>query len=415
MIHLKVNGKDHTLEEKPGEMLADLLRYRLGLTGTKIGCGEAECGACTVLLDGSPVLSCSYPAMKASGHEILTIEGLAEKAPETEKTKGHLHPLQETFIAKGAVQCGFCIPGQIMTSYGLLLTNPDPSQDDIKSALKDTLCRCAGYSAISEAVTEAGAIMRGDGTIQPRGIPDSIHAKKVVGRNAQRPEALEKVTGEAKFSDDLVFEGMLVGRAKHTYVPHAFVRSIDTSEAEALAGVVSVMTASDLKYAKNHGLVVNDWPIMVGVGERVRYVGDTVAIVAAETADIANAALRLIQVEYDEQKVIVDPVLANEPEAVQLHKTGNLLKHIKVRKGDIAEGFANSDVIIEHTFHTAMTDHAFIEPECSIARVIEDGRMEVFVGSQIPYSDRKQVADALGLAGGESAHHRYADRRRLWR
>ncbi len=396
MIHLKVNGKDYSLEEKPGEMLADLLRYRLGLTGTKIGCGEAECGACTILLDGSPVLSCSYPAMKASGHEILTIEGLAEKAPETEKAKGHLHPLQETFIAKGAVQCGFCIPGQIMTSYGLLLTNPDPSKDDIKSALKDTLCRCAGYSAISEAVTEAGAIMRGEGGIEPRGIPDSIHAKKVVGRNAQRPEAVVKVTGEAMFSDDLTFEGMLVGRAKHTYVPHAFVKSIDVSKAEALPGVVSVMTAADLKHAKNHGLVVNDWPIMVGIGERVRYVGDTVAIVAAETADIASAALKLIDVDYDEQAVIVDPVKANQPEAVQLHETGNLLKHIKVRKGDVTEGFANSDIILEHTFHTAMTDHAFIEPECSIARVNEDGRMEIYVGSQIPYSDRKQVADALG-------------------
>jgi xanthine dehydrogenase molybdenum-binding subunit len=396
MIHLKVNGKDYSLEEKPGEMLADLLRYRLGLTGTKIGCGEAECGACTILLDGSPVLSCSYPAMKASGHEILTIEGLAEKAPEPEKAKGHLHPLQETFIAKGAVQCGFCIPGQIMTSYGLLLTNPDPSKDDIKSALKDTLCRCAGYSAISEAVTEAGAIMRGEGGIEPRGIPDSIHAKKVVGRNAQRPEAVVKVTGEAMFSDDLTFEGMLVGRAKHTYVPHAFVMRIDVSKAVALPGVVSVMTASDLKHAKNHGLVVNDWPIMVGIGERVRYVGDTVAIVAAETADIASAALKLIDVDYDEQAVIVDPVKANQPEAVQLHETGNLLKHIKVRKGDVTEGFANSDIILEHTFHTAMTDHAFIEPECSIARVNEEGRMEVYVGSQIPYSDRKQVADALG-------------------
>ena len=214
MIHIKVNGNEHTLEELPGEMLADLLRYRLGLTGTKIGCGEAECGACTVLLDGSPVLSCSYPAVKASGHEVLTIEGLAEKAPEAEKKQGHLHPLQETFIAKGAVQCGFCIPGQIMTSYGLLLANPDPSKEDIKWALKDTLCRCAGYSAISEAVTEAGAVMRGEGGIHQREIAESIHAKRVVGRNANRPEAIIKVTGEAKFSDDLVFDGMLVGRTK---------------------------------------------------------------------------------------------------------------------------------------------------------------------------------------------------------
>jgi CO/xanthine dehydrogenase Mo-binding subunit/aerobic-type carbon monoxide dehydrogenase small subunit (CoxS/CutS family) len=396
MIYIRVNGNEHTLEELPGEMLADLLRYRLGLTGTKIGCGEAECGACTVLLDGSPVLSCSYPAVKASGHEVLTIEGLSEKAPEAEKKQGHLHPLQETFIAKGAVQCGFCIPGQIMTSYGLLLANPDPSKEDIKWALKDTLCRCAGYSAISEAVTEGGAVMRGEGGIHPREIAESIHAKRVVGRNANRPEAIIKVTGEAKFSDDLVFDGMLVGRTKRTYVPHAFVKSIDISLAVSLPGVRAVMTAAELKHAKNHGLVVNDWPILVGVGERVRYVGDAVAIVAADTKEIADSALKLIEVVYDEQHVIDDPVKAREPGAVQLHETGNLLKHIKLRKGDVETGFADADVIVEHTYHTASTDHAFIEPECSIAQVNKDGRMEIYVGSQIPYSDRKQVANALG-------------------
>lgn len=396
MIDINVNGTEYSLAEIPGEMLADLLRTRLGLTGTKIGCGEAECGACTVLLDGSPVLSCSYPAVKASGHSVLTIEGLADLAPASENEKGHLHPLQETFIAKGAVQCGFCIPGQIMTSYGLLLANPNPNGEEIKSALKDTLCRCAGYSAISEAVKEAGAIMRGEGEIQAREIPDSIHAKRVVGRTANRPEAVGKVTGEAKFSDDLMFDGMLTGRAKRTYVPHAFVKKIDITKAASLPGVHAVMTAADLKHARNHGLVVNDWPILVGVGERVRYVGDAVAIVAAETKEIAESALKLIDVEYDLQQVIDDPVIANEPGTVQLHETGNLLKHIKVRKGDVTTGFADSDVVIEHTFHTAMTDHAFIEPECSIAQITPEGRMEVFVGSQIPYSDRKQVADALG-------------------
>jgi xanthine dehydrogenase molybdenum-binding subunit len=157
------------------------------------------------------------------------------------------------------------------------------------------------------------------------------------------------------------------------------------------------LTAADLKHARNHGLVVNDWPILVGVGERVRYVGDAVAIVAADTRDIAEAALAAIHVEYDEQPVIDNPVLARQPGVAQLHPSGNLLKHIKVRKGDVEEGFAGSDIVIEHTFHTAMTDHAFIEPECAIARLNEAGRMEVYVGSQIPYSDRKQVAAALGF------------------
>lgn len=396
LIHLNVNGKEYSLPELPGEMLADLLRYRLNLTGTKIGCGEAECGACTVLLDDSPILSCTYPAAKADGHQILTIEGLAPKPVTLAEASQELHPLQAAFIEKGAVQCGFCIPGQIMTGYGLLLQNPNPDPDDIKSALKDTLCRCAGYSAISEAIQDAGKVMRGEGEITPRGIPDSKFARVKVGRTVQRPEAVAKVTGSAKFTDDLVFDGLLIGRVRRADYPHAFIKSIDISKAVQLPGVRAVLTAEDLHAARNHGLVVNDWPILVGVGERVRYIGDAVAIVAADTLDIASQAIKRIEVTYDPQKVIDDPVVARLPETDQLHTTGNLLKHIKIRKGDTDEGFSASDVVIEHTYHTAMTDHAFIEPECSIARVNEDGRMEIYVGSQIPYSDRQQVAAALG-------------------
>lgn len=392
MIHITVNGTAYNLEEKPGEMLAELLRERLHLTGTKVGCNEAECGACTVLLDGAPVLSCSYPAVKASGHTVTTIEGLAKAW----KDGSQLHPLQEAFITKGAVQCGFCIPGQIMTSYGLLQANPSPTTDDIREALKDTLCRCAGYSAITEAILDASAKMSGDGEISRRDIPDSTHAGISVGRYAIRPEAEAKVTGKAIYTDDLRFEGILVGKAKRCYVPHAIVRSIDTSAAIKAPGVKAVLTAEDLQYARNHGLIVNDWPILVGKGERVRYVGDAVAIVAAEDKETALAALDLINVTYEELPPITDPVDAYAPDTIQLHPGGNLLKHIKVRKGDIDTGFNNSDIILEHTFHTASTDHAFIEPECSIARVNPDGRMEIYVGSQIPYSDKSQVAAALG-------------------
>ncbi len=396
MLHFNVNGRDYELEEMPGEMLADLLRNRLHLTGTKVGCGEAECGACTVLLDGSPILSCSYPAVKASGHTILTVEGLSAQTPKSIVSEHHLHPLQEAFIEKGAVQCGFCIPGQLMTAYGLLLQKPDPDDDDIRAALKDTLCRCGGYTAISEAIHDAAGVLNGAGKISPRAIPDSKHARTIVGRTAFRPEAMQKVTGEAKFTDDLIFEEMLIGKVRRADYPHAFVRLVDVSRAKALPGVRAVLTAEDLAAARNHGLVVNDWPILVGVNERIRYVGDAVAIVAADTREIAEEAIHLIEVTYDPQKVIDDPVVSRQPDTTQLHSGGNLLKHIKVRKGDTAAGFAESDVILEHTFHTAMTDHAFIEPECSIARMTDDGRMEVYVGSQIPYSDRKQVADALG-------------------
>ena len=218
----------------------------------------------------------------------------------------------------------------------------------------------------------------------------------VIGKRYPRLDAKEKVTGQAKYTDDLHFEGMLFARAKRAGVPHAFLRRIDVSKARSLPGVASVITADDIPGDHWHGIVIFDWPVLVGVGERVRYVGDAVAIVAAETADIAAQALDLINVEYDLQPVISNPVQARQPDVPTLHPKGNLLKHIKVRKGEVEQGFAEADVILEHTYHTATTDHAFLEPECSIARPIPDGRMEIYVGSQIPYQDRQQVARALG-------------------
>src|SRR5512141_1404969 len=147
-ISLTVNGIQHTLEPIAGETLSTLLRQRLRLTGTKIGCEEAECGACTVLVDGEPVVSCIYPAERADGKTVTTIEGLTQRVHEEMR----LHPLQEAFVEHGAVQCGFCIPGQIMTAYALLKRNPNPNSEDVRFALKDTLCRCGGYPSIESAV-----------------------------------------------------------------------------------------------------------------------------------------------------------------------------------------------------------------------------------------------------------------------
>ncbi len=392
-INLNVNGKQYSLESIPGETLSTLLRERLRLTGTKIGCEEAECGACTVLVDGEPLMSCVYPAERADGKTIVTIEGLAQRVHAEMK----LHPLQEAFVEHGAVQCGFCIPGQIMTAYALLKRNPNPNSDDIRFALKDTLCRCAGYPSIENAILAAAQALRtGEPVHKPTHIPDSVHTHKTVGHSHLRPEAVEKVTGEAVYTDDLKFDGMLYAKVKRAMIPHGFLTKLDISKAKSLSGVVAVLTAQDIPAEKNHGLVIFDWPVMVGVGERVRYVGDALAIVAAESQEIAEAAIGLIEAEFDPQPVITNPVMARQEGVPQLHEKGNLLKHIKVRKGDMEKGFAEADVILEHTFHTPATDHAFIEPECSIGVPLANGRMEIYVGSQIPYQDRTQVARVLG-------------------
>ncbi len=392
-ISLTVNGVPHTLEAKPGETLSSLLRERLRLTGTKIGCEEAECGACTVLVDGEPIVSCIYPAARADGKSIITIEGLAQRVHEEMK----LHPLQEAFVEHGAVQCGFCIPGQILTAYALLKRNPDPTKDEVRFALKDTLCRCAGYPSIENAILAAAQALRtGEPVQKPTHIPDSIHDHKTVGHSHLRPEAVEKVTGEAMYTDDLVFGGMLYAKARRAMIPHGFLKKLDVSKAKTLPGVVAVLTAEDIPAERNHGLVIYDWPVIVGIGERVRYVGDTLAIVAAETQEIAEQASALIEAEFDLQPVITNAVMARQEGVPQLHEKGNLLKHIKVRKGDMEQGFAEADVILENTFHTPTTDHAFIEPECSIGVPLPDGRMEIYVGSQIPYQDREQVARVMG-------------------
>ncbi len=388
MLMFRVNGQDVAVEPNPGEMLADVLRYRLGLTGTKIGCNEAECGACTVLVDGTPVMSCIYPAARVEGREVLTIEGLAQDE--------NLHPLQQAFIETGAVQCGFCIPGQIMTSYALLQENPDPEEEEIRAALKDTLCRCAGYPTILRAVTLASHRVNGKDLMM--GLPpESLHDTNVVGRVRPQPDSIAKVTGKAIYADDYTFPGMLMGKVLRAGVPHAILERLQVDEARAIPGVVAVLTAADIPGENLHGIVYRDWPVLVGIGDKVRYVGDALALVAAESTQAAEAAIDAIDVSFQELPVVPDPVTAHRPDAEKVHTKGNLLKHIKVRKGDLDQGWAQADITLEATYHTPTTDHAFMEPECSIAVPTEDGRLVIYVGSQIPYADREQVARALAI------------------
>ncbi len=402
-LTLTVNGKTTSLEVRENEYLSDVLRYRLGLTGTKIGCNEAECGICTVLVDGLPVDSCVYPALKAEGAQVLTIEGLAEtwvlgiRDSNTQYPIPALHPLQQAFALGGAPQCGFCIPGVILTAKALIDRNADPSERDIKVALKDTYCRCGGYSFIVNAIQVAARSMRtGEPipkTLYP--LPSTKEPFTVIGRPLPRPDAIDKVTGTARYADDYSFPGMLHARTLRAGAPHARIKRIDTSKARALPGVWAVLTAEDVPGEKNHGLVVNDWPALCY--DKVRYVGDAVAIVAAEAREIATQALDLIEVEYEPLPVVSDPIQANQPGAPNVHDSGNLLKHIKVRKGSVEQGFTESDIILEREFRTPTTEHAFLEPECAIGRVADDGRIEVYVGSQIPYQDRQQIAACLGL------------------
>ncbi|MCC6904599.1 MAG: molybdopterin-dependent oxidoreductase [Anaerolineae bacterium] len=393
-ITITVNGERIEREVDPSRTLAQFLRLDLGLTGTKIGCEEAECGICTVQVNGTPVDSCIYPLMKARNAEVVTIEGLA--------TGEKLHPLQEAFIEQGAVQCGYCTPGLIMNAKALLERNPDPTDHDIRVALKDTFCRCTGYMAVRRAIHAAAAAQRGE-PMPAYPAPTTVEPLEVIGQNVDRPESVAKVTGAAKFTDDYGFPGMLYGLTLRSPHPHARVLRVDTGQAKAVPGVRAVLCHEDIPGRNIHGLVYLDWPCLAG--DKVRYVGDPVAIVAADTEEAARQALDLIEVQYEVLGTVGDPVYARTPEAPVIHEeweTGNLLKHIKVRHGDIERGFAEADVIIERTYRTPTIEHAYLEPECSIGVPAgydaEHEKITIYVGSQIPYQDRNQVALILGVA-----------------
>ena len=379
-ISLCINGHPHQVEIGPKTTLLEALRDGLHLTGTKNGCGQGHCGACTVIVDGKAVRSCIYKASRADGARVETIEGIAHD--------GELHPLQEAFIEHGAVQCGFCTPGMIMAAKALLDAHPHPTDEEIKDALKRNLCRCTGYTRIIQAI-------RGAAGGAPPQLPETENPLAAVGCPAPRPDARDKVTGQAIYAADLYFGGMLHAKVLRSKYPHARVLRVDTSKAKTLPGVAAVLTADDVPGAKNHGIVRPDWPVLAY--DKVRYVGDAIALVAAETEEIAEKALELIQVEYEPLPVVTSPQEALAPDAPLVHDDGNLLKRIQVRKGDTEKGFAEADVIVEREYRTPSLDHAFLEPEAGVATIDEEGRITVHVGSQIPFADRRQIAASLAI------------------
>ncbi len=402
-IEMTVNGVRYAGEVPSHRSLADFLRRDLGLTGTKVACGEAECGACTVIVNGRSVDSCVYPVLKASGADVQTIEGVAGSYHDAQSSD-ELHPLQEAFAQYGATQCGFCTPGFVMQAKSLLDENANPNDGEIATALKDTLCRCTGYASIVGAVKAAAVKMR-TGVLPPPELPHVVDPLAAVGRPLVRPDAVAKVTGSAIFADDLAFEGMLFGATLRSAHAHAKVLSIQTDAAAAVPGVVAVLTHRDVPGNERHGLVEHDWPVFAGGVNPARYFGDPIALVVAESLETARNAIDLIDVKYDILPAVTDPVEARTEHSPVLHPdrpTGNLLKHIAVRHGDVDDGFAKADVVVEQTYRTPRTEHAFMEPECSVAVPAgydaDHATLTIYVGSQIPYSDRSQVADSLAMA-----------------
>jgi len=381
-ISFTVNGVDRTVTVSEDAMLLDFLRDDLGLTGTKGGCGNGECGACTVLINGRPSASCIYPALKAHGQAIATVEGLGDR--------NNLHPLQTWFLNLGAVQCGFCTSGLLMSAKALLDRNPDPSPDQVRQAIAGNLCRCTGYEKVVEAVLAAAAEIRGE---SPPGRND-MEGNGALGRSLVKVDGIPKVTGKAQFAADLKKPEMLWGAMLVSPHPHAKILSIETGDALAMDGVVTVLTAEDVPGAGLYGVIRKDQPFLAG--ERVRYAGEPVAVVIAREKQLAHRAVREIGVHYEILPHVFDPREAMKPDAVQIHENGNILLHSKIRKGDIQKGFEQADVVVQRQFVTQTVDHAYIEPEAALA--YWDGEMlVVHCCSQGPHYHRHEIAVMLGL------------------
>lgn len=284
-VNLRINGHPVQVAADNSYVLLDLVRETMGLTGTKQSCDrKGQCGACTVIVNGKAVLSCLTKVSGLNGAEVITVEGLG--------TPENPHLIQEAFVLAGAVQCGFCTPGMIMAAKALLDKNPNPSREEIKTALRRNLCRCTGYTKIIEAVELAGRFLRGETTpdaVRPAADTDALRT------NHPRPSGLSKACGTAQFTADIRIPGALELVALRSPHPHARILSIDPSQALNMPGVTGVMTAKDIEGTNRLKFVVPDRPVLCE--DRVRYIGDPVAVVAAETREQAVAALDKIIVE----------------------------------------------------------------------------------------------------------------------
>ncbi len=379
---LKINGLEKRVQAEPRTFLMDVIRDQLHLTGTKDGCAKGHCGSCMILMDGKAVRSCIVPMKRIDGAEILTIEGLADPAT------GHLHPIQQAYIDQGATQCGFCTPGFIMATKALLDENPNPTLEEIYDGHRWNICRCTGHNAILRAIQQAAGQEVPD-------LPAVKNALTAISRPLPRPDAVEKVKGTGIYADDLYVEGMLHARALRSKYPHARLVGVDTSRARALPGVVAVLTADDIPGRKDCGVHDVDWPVLCY--DKVRYVGDAIALIAAESESIAAEALSLIEVTYEPLPVVPGPLEAAEEDAPPVHDNGNLLEHYHIECGDLEAGFKQAAVIVEREYRTQTVEHGFIEPEAGLAMPEANGRITVYCGGQIPFSDRKQIAATLAV------------------
>jgi putative selenate reductase molybdopterin-binding subunit len=452
-LSLNVNGNRLEIEAEVNARLLDVLRSA-GYFGVKHGCDDGTCGACAVLVapdansPGKAVNSCTLLAVQAEGLHITTIAGLGGPQQHGWKGTEPLHALQQAFIETGAIQCGYCTPAQILAAKALLDREPNPTEEQVRDALSGVLCRCTGYVKPVEAVLQAAAVMRGtaplssllpteeretapfplrggragdegegDTLTQTHVLPKMIVAPTqtemhVFGKPEVKVDAVKLAQGKPAFTDDIELRGMLVGKILHSPVAHARVKRIDASKARALPGVATVLTWQDIPRVVYSTAGQSD-PIpgpldMFSLDNKVRFVGDRVAFVAAETEEIAQRALDLVAVEYEELPAILDPreaignqtLIHDEPEYMNFADSDprqNLAAKIRIDIGDVEAGFRNADRIFEDEYTVPKVQQAHIEPHVCVTYWDEDDRLVIRTSTQVPFHVRRILARVLGL------------------
>lgn len=378
MASFTVNGKSVTVDHN--QKLIRYLRDELHLTSVKDGCSEGACGTCTILIDGKPTKACIVQTDKLEGKTVLTVEGLSDFEKDV---------FTYAFGKAGAVQCGFCIPGMVICAKALLDQNPNPSREEAAFAIRNNICRCTGYVKIIDGILLAGEVLRA-GEIPPE--PDDWS----LGQRVPRVDVREKVTGTGIYPDDVYLDGMIYAGAVRSAYPRARVLAIHTEEARALPGVVGVFTAADVPGSNKVGHLVKDWDTMIAVGDITHYLGDAVCLVAAQTKEILEQAKALVRVDYEELPCVRNPKEAMVPDAPLVHRTGNLLAHKHIQRGNPAEAIARSQYVLTQRFTTPWTEHAFLEPECAVAFPDGDG-VKIWSTDQGAYDTQHETMGMLGL------------------
>ncbi|MGA3162427.1 MAG: selenium-dependent xanthine dehydrogenase [Terracidiphilus sp.] len=380
MFKFTLNQNDVTVAADKN--LLEYLREDARLISVKDGCAEGVCGSCSVLVDGKAWRACKLTVAKVQGKAVTTLEGLSTREREV---------YSWAFGEVGAVQCGFCMPGIVISAKSLLDQNTMPTSAEIKNGLRYNLCRCTGYLKIERAIQLAAKALREGQTLSAEGGTAKVGARMV------RVDSDEKLLGTGEFVDDMKVPGMLYGAVLRAKYPRALVKKIDISAAQDCPGVEVVLTAKDVPGERLLGHIVHDWPVMIAEGEETRYVGDALAVLAATTKETARKALQFIRVEYEERTPMLSPEAAMAEGAPRIHPKGNLLSETIMKRGNVEKAIAEAKHVVTQHYSTPHQEHAFLEPESALAVPAQCGSLTVYTGGQGVYDDRQGIMEMLGL------------------